>query len=177
MASNIARNTPALESHQLRRIQLSRSRLHRRPEVAFTVANAIACAEEMARRGYEIDSFAPRLSFFFSTHSDFFEEIAKYRAARRLWAKVMKGRFGARNPRSLILRFHVQTAGVSLTAQQPLNNITGWRTKPSRQCSAERSQSTRTPMTRPSASPLNFPRSRPCGHSRSSNKRPVSRRQ
>lgn len=92
-------------------------------EVAFTVANAIACAEEMARRGYEIDSFAPRLSFFFSTHSDFFEEIAKYRAARRLWAKVMKGRFGARNPRSLILRFHVQTAGVSLTAQQPLNNV------------------------------------------------------
>jgi methylmalonyl-CoA mutase N-terminal domain/subunit len=77
----------------------------------------------MIRRGYDIDSFAPRLSFFFSSHSDFFEEIAKYRAARRLWAKVMKSRFGAKNPRSLILRFHVQTAGVSLTAQQPLNNI------------------------------------------------------
>jgi methylmalonyl-CoA mutase N-terminal domain/subunit len=92
-------------------------------EVVFTMANAIACAEEMIRRGYDIDSFAPRLSFFFSSHSDLFEEIAKYRAARRLWAKVMKSRFGAKHPRSLILRFHVQTAGVSLTAQQPLNNV------------------------------------------------------
>jgi methylmalonyl-CoA mutase N-terminal domain/subunit len=71
----------------------------------------------------EVDSFAPRLSFFFNAHSDFFEEIAKYRAARRIWARTMKDRFGAKSPRSWMLRFHTQTAGVSLTAQQPLNNI------------------------------------------------------
>jgi methylmalonyl-CoA mutase N-terminal domain/subunit len=92
-------------------------------EVAFVMANAIACTEELLRRGLPLESFASRLSFFFSSHSDFFEEVAKYRAARRLWAKIMKKRFGAENPRDLMLRFHVQTAGVSLTAQQPLNNI------------------------------------------------------
>jgi methylmalonyl-CoA mutase N-terminal domain/subunit len=92
-------------------------------EVAFVIANAIACSEEMIRRGFDIDSFAPRLSFFFSAHNDFFEEIAKYRAARRIYYKIMKDRFGTTNPRSLMLRFHVQTAGVALTAQQPLNNI------------------------------------------------------
>ncbi len=73
--------------------------------------------------GLDVDSFAPRLSFFFNSHSDFFEEIAKFRAARRIWARVMKERFGARNPRSWMLRFHTQTAGVSLTAQQPYNNV------------------------------------------------------
>jgi len=93
-------------------------------EAAFTIANAVACAEEMIRRGFSVDQFAPRLSFFFSAHNDFFEEVCKYRAARRLWAKVVKERFGAKNARSMMLRFHVQTAGVSLTAQQPLNNIT-----------------------------------------------------
>lgn len=92
-------------------------------EVAFVLSNAIAYSEEMVRRGWQVDSFAPRLSFFFSAHNDFFEEIAKYRAARRLWYKIMKDRFKAENPRSYTLRFHVQTAGVSLTAQQPLNNI------------------------------------------------------
>jgi methylmalonyl-CoA mutase N-terminal domain/subunit len=92
-------------------------------EVAFVLSNAIAYTEEMIRRGWNVDSFAPRLSFFFSSHSDFFEEIAKYRAARRLWYKIMKERFKAQNPRSYTLRFHVQTAGVSLTAQQPINNI------------------------------------------------------
>jgi methylmalonyl-CoA mutase N-terminal domain/subunit len=92
-------------------------------EVAFVIANAIACSEELTRRGLEVDTFAPRLSFFLSAHSDFFEEIAKYRAARKVWYHIMKERFGARNPRSLALRFHVQTAGVALTAQQPLNNI------------------------------------------------------
>ena len=85
-------------------------------EVAFVIANAIACSEELMRRGLEVDRFAPRLSFFLSGHSDFFEEIAKYRAARRTWHKMMKKRFGAKNPRSLALRFHVQTAGVALTA-------------------------------------------------------------
>jgi len=92
-------------------------------EVAFVIANAVACSEELIRRGLAIDNFAPRLSFFLSAHSDFFEEIAKYRAARRIWFRIMKERFGAKNPRSLTLRFHVQTAGVALTAQQPLNNI------------------------------------------------------
>lgn len=92
-------------------------------EVAFVVANAIACSEELIRRGLDVDSFASRLSFFLSAHSDFFEEIAKYRAARKVWYHVMKERFEAKNPRSLAFRFHVQTAGVALTAQQPLNNI------------------------------------------------------
>ncbi|NIR14771.1 MAG: methylmalonyl-CoA mutase, partial [Desulfobacterales bacterium] len=92
-------------------------------EVAFVIANAVGCSEELIRRGLQVDDFAPRLSFFFSAHSDFFEEIAKYRAARRLWARLMKKRFKAKNPRSHSLRFHVQTSGVSLTAQQPLNNI------------------------------------------------------
>jgi methylmalonyl-CoA mutase N-terminal domain/subunit len=92
-------------------------------EVAFVIANAIGCSNELMSRGHDVDSFAPRLSFFFSAHSDFFEEIAKYRAARRIWARLMKDRFKAKDPRSLALRFHVQTSGVSLTAQQPLNNI------------------------------------------------------
>lgn len=92
-------------------------------EVAFVIANATACTEELIRRGLDVDSFAPRLSFFLSAHSDFFEEIAKYRAARKVWFRIMKKRFGAKNPRSLAFRFHVQTAGVALTAQQPLNNI------------------------------------------------------
>jgi methylmalonyl-CoA mutase N-terminal domain/subunit len=92
-------------------------------EIAFMIANAVACSEEMIRRGYAIDSFAPRLSFFLSAHNDFFEEIAKYRAARRIYCKIMKARFAPKDPRSLMFRFHVQTAGVALTAQQPLNNI------------------------------------------------------
>lgn len=92
-------------------------------EVAFVMSNAIACSEELLRRGHDIDSFAPRLSFFFSSHSDFFEEIAKYRAARRIWYRITNERFRAKDPRSMALRFHVQTSGVSLTAQQPLNNI------------------------------------------------------
>lgn len=92
-------------------------------EIAFCIAHAIACSEEMIRRGFDIDSFAPRLSFFHSAHNDFFEEIAKFRAARRVYCNIMKQRFGAKNPRSLMYRFHVQTAGVALTAQQPLNNV------------------------------------------------------
>lgn len=92
-------------------------------EVAFCIAHAIACSEEMLRRGFKIDSFANRLSFFMSAHNDFFEEIAKYRAARRVYYKVMKERFKPQDQRSLMYRFHVQTAGVALTAQQPLNNV------------------------------------------------------
>ncbi|MFL5734029.1 MAG: methylmalonyl-CoA mutase [Chloroflexia bacterium] len=93
-------------------------------EVAFTLANAIAYVEEVLRRGADIDSFAPRLAFFFNAHSDFFEEVAKFRAARRLWARLVSERFGARSPHSQMLRFHTQTAGSTLTAQQPVNNVT-----------------------------------------------------
>jgi methylmalonyl-CoA mutase N-terminal domain/subunit len=92
-------------------------------ELAFTFGNAIAYVQAAIDRGLDIDSFAPRLSFFFNAHNDFLEEIAKFRAARRMWAKIAKDRFGAKNPRSLALRFHAQTAGSSLTAQQPDNNV------------------------------------------------------
>ena len=92
-------------------------------ELAFTLADGFAYVEHAMAAGLDIDSFAPRLSFFFNSHLDFFEEIAKYRAARRIWAKRMKNKYGANNPRSWKLRFHAQTAGCSLTAQQPENNI------------------------------------------------------
>jgi methylmalonyl-CoA mutase N-terminal domain/subunit len=92
-------------------------------EIAFTIANAIAYIEAALKAGLELDSFAPRLSFFFSSDNDFIEEIAKFRAARRLYAHVMRDRFGARNPRSMMLRFHAQTAGSSLTAQQTDVNL------------------------------------------------------
>src|SRR5580693_8804840 len=92
-------------------------------EVAFTLADAIAYVQAALDAGLPVDDFAPQLSFFFNAHSDLLEEIAKYRAARRLWARIMRERFAARDPRSLLLRFHAQTAGSSLTAQQPENNI------------------------------------------------------
>jgi methylmalonyl-CoA mutase, N-terminal domain len=92
-------------------------------EIAFTLANAIAYVEAALHVGLEIDSFAGRISFFFNVHNDFLEEIAKFRAVRRLWATIMKSRFGARNERSLMLRFHAQTAGSTLTAQQPDVNV------------------------------------------------------
>ena len=92
-------------------------------ELAFTLADGIAYVEAAMERGLDVDEFAPRLSFFFDSHIDFFEEIAKFRAARRMWAKIMRERFMAKNPRSWMLRFHTQTAGCSLTAQQPYNNI------------------------------------------------------
>ena len=92
-------------------------------ELAFTLRDGIEYIEYGIRVGLDVDEFAPRLSFFFNAHNDFFEEIAKYRAARRIWHRVMTERFGAKNPRSWQLRFHAQTAGVSLTVQQPINNI------------------------------------------------------
>ncbi|MDY6969589.1 MAG: methylmalonyl-CoA mutase family protein [Spirochaetota bacterium] len=92
-------------------------------EVAFTLANGIAYVEAALKAGLDIDTFGPRLSFFFNSHLDFFEEVAKFRAARRLWARLMKDRFGAKNPKSMQMRFHTQTAGCTLTAQQPKNNI------------------------------------------------------
>jgi methylmalonyl-CoA mutase N-terminal domain/subunit len=92
-------------------------------EVAFTLGNGIAYVEAAIRAGLDVDKFAPRLSFFFNAHSNFLEEVAKFRAARRMWAKIMRGKFKAKNPKSWMLRFHTQTAGSTLTAQQPENNI------------------------------------------------------
>jgi methylmalonyl-CoA mutase N-terminal domain/subunit len=92
-------------------------------EVAFTLANAVAYVEAARAAGLAVDDFAPQLSFFFNAHNDLIEEVAKFRAARRLWARLMRERFGARDARSQMLRFHVQTAGSMLTAQQPENNI------------------------------------------------------
>jgi methylmalonyl-CoA mutase N-terminal domain/subunit len=93
-------------------------------ELAFTIADGMAYVEDSIARGLRVDDFAPRLSFFFNSHSDFFEEIAKFRASRRIWHKLMTERYGAENERSAWMRFHTQTAGVSLTSQQPLNNLT-----------------------------------------------------
>jgi methylmalonyl-CoA mutase N-terminal domain/subunit len=92
-------------------------------EIAFTISDAIAYVEAAIAAGLAVDEFAPRLSFFFASHMDFFEEIAKFRAARSMWARLIRDRFGARDPRSWTLRFHTQTGGVTLTAQQPLNNV------------------------------------------------------
>ena len=92
-------------------------------ELAFTLKDGLTYVEQAVARGLDVDDFAPRLSFFFNAHIDFFEEIAKYRAARRIWARELRETFGARKPESWRMRFHTQTAGVSLTAQQPLNNI------------------------------------------------------
>jgi methylmalonyl-CoA mutase, N-terminal domain len=92
-------------------------------ELAFTLKDGLTYVEQAVERGLDVDDFAPRLSFFFNAQIDFFEEIAKYRAARRIWARELRETFGAKNPRSWLMRFHAQTAGVSLTAQQPLNNV------------------------------------------------------
>ncbi len=92
-------------------------------ELAFTLKDGLTYVEQAIERGIDVDAFAPRLSFFFNAQIDFFEEIAKYRAARRIWARELRDTYGAKNQRSWLMRFHTQTAGVSLTAQQPLNNI------------------------------------------------------
>jgi methylmalonyl-CoA mutase N-terminal domain/subunit len=92
-------------------------------EIAFTLANGVAYVEAALAAGLALDDFAPRLSFFFNAHNNLFEEVAKYRAARRLWATIMRERFGSTDPRSQMLRFHTQTGGSTLTAQQPVNNV------------------------------------------------------
>src|SRR5262249_3832567 len=92
-------------------------------EVAFTLSNGIAYVTAARDAGLEVDAFAPQLSFFFNAHNNLLEEVAKFRAARRLWARIMTSRFGAKDPRSAMLRFHAQTAGSTLTAQQPQNNV------------------------------------------------------
>src|SRR3712207_8854194 len=88
-----------------------------------TLANGIAYVQAALDAGLAVDDFAPRLAFFFNGHNNVFQEVAKFRAARRMWARIMKERFGAENPKSMMLRFHTQTGGVTLTAQQPINNI------------------------------------------------------
>ena len=118
-AENVPRwNTISVSGYHMREAGATATQ-----ELAFTFANAIAYVQAAIDAGLAVDDFAPRVSFFFVAQNNLFEEVAKYRAARRMWAKIMKERFGAQNPRSMMLRFHTQTAGVSLTAQQPDNNV------------------------------------------------------
>jgi len=118
-----AKNMPQWNSISISGYHMREAGCTAAQEVAFTLADGITYVEAARNAGLEIDDFAPRLSFFFSAHQDFLEEVAKYRAARRLWARIMREKFKAKNPRSWMLRYHVQTAGCSLTAQQPLLNI------------------------------------------------------
>ena len=118
-AENVPRwNTISISGYHMREAGATASQ-----ELAFTFANAIAYVQAAVDAGLPVDDFAPRLSFFFVAQNNLFEEVAKFRAARRLWANIMRDRFGARDPRSMMLRFHTQTAGVTLTAQQPDNNV------------------------------------------------------
>src|SRR5262249_40801407 len=112
------RNTVSISGYHIREAGATAAQ-----ELAFTLADGVGYVESCLERGLDVDEFAPRLSFFFDVHNDFFEEIAKFRAARRLWARLMKERFGAKKAESMKLRTHAQTAGVSLTAQQPHNNV------------------------------------------------------
>ena len=118
-AENVPRwNTISISGYHMREAGATATQ-----ELAFTFANAIAYVQAAVDAGLKVDDFAPRLSFFFVAQNNLFEEVAKFRAARRLWARIMKDRFGAKDPRSMMLRFHTQTAGVTLTAQQPDNNV------------------------------------------------------
>ena len=118
-----ARNIPNWNSISISGYHMREAGCTAVQEVAFTIADGIEYVETALKAGLEVDDFGPQLSFFFSAHQDFFEEVAKFRAARRLWARIMKERFGAKNPRSWMMRYHVQTAGCSLTAQQPFLNV------------------------------------------------------
>jgi methylmalonyl-CoA mutase N-terminal domain/subunit len=118
-----AKHTPKFNSISISGYHIREAGSTAIQELAFTLRDGIEYVEWGIKRGLDVDDFVPRLSFFFNAHNDFFEEIAKYRAARRIWQKTMKERFGAKNPRSWALRFHTQTAGCSLTAQQPYNNV------------------------------------------------------
>jgi len=118
-----SQNTPRFNTISISGYHIREAGSTAAQEIAFTLANAIAYVEAALSKGLSVDTFAPRLSFFFNAHIDLFEEVAKFRAARRLWAKIMKERFDAQNSKSMLLRFHTQTAGCSLTAQQPENNI------------------------------------------------------
>ncbi len=118
-----AKNTPKFNPISISGYHIREAGSTAIQELAFTLRDGVEYVDWGVRRGMDVDEFAPRLSFFFNAHNDFFEEIAKYRAARRIWQKTMTERFGAKNPRSWALRFHTQTAGCSLTAQQPYNNV------------------------------------------------------
>ncbi|HMS03237.1 MAG TPA: methylmalonyl-CoA mutase family protein, partial [Gemmatimonadaceae bacterium] len=116
-------NTPAWNTISISGYHIREAGATAAQELAFTLADGFTYVERGIERGLDVDDFAPRLSFFWDIHNDFFEEIAKLRAARRIWARHLRDRYGAKNPRSLVMRFHSQTAGVTLTAQQPMNNV------------------------------------------------------
>ncbi len=138
-------------------------------EVAFTLANGIAYVEAALAAGLDVNRFGPRLSFFFNAHNDLMEEVAKFRAARSLWAHIMRDRFGATEPRAMALRFHAQTGGSTLTAQQPHNNVVRVAAAGARRRrSAAPSRSTPTASTRRWPCPPRSRRSWPCARSRSS---------
>lgn len=118
-----AKNTPQWNTISISGYHIREAGSTAAQEIAFTLANGITYVEAALKAGLNVDDFAPRLSFFFNVHNDFFEEIAKFRAARKMWAEIMKHRFNAKNEKSMMLRFHTQTAGSTLTAQQPENNI------------------------------------------------------
>jgi methylmalonyl-CoA mutase N-terminal domain/subunit len=118
-----ARHTPQWNTISISGYHIREAGATAAQELAFTLANGFTYVERGLARGLDVDDFAPRLSFFWDIHNDFFEEIAKLRAARRIWARHMKDRYGAKHPRSWMMRFHSQTAGVTLTAQQPLTNV------------------------------------------------------
>ncbi len=123
LCSYCARNMPEWNSISISGYHMREAGATAIQEAAFTLANGIAYVQAMVDKGMEVDSFAPRFSFFFAVYTNLLEEVAKFRAARRIWAKIMKERFGAQNQRSMMLRWHVQTDGFTLTEQQPLNNI------------------------------------------------------
>jgi len=123
LCSYCAQNMPEWNSISISGYHMREAGATAIQEAAFTLANGIAYVQAMVEKGMKVDSFAPRFSFFFAAYTNLLEEIAKFRAARRIWAKIMKERFGAQNPRSMMLRYHVQTDGFTLTEQQPLNNI------------------------------------------------------
>ncbi|MFH1382512.1 MAG: methylmalonyl-CoA mutase family protein [Chloroflexota bacterium] len=122
LCSYCARHLPKWNSISISGYHMREAGCTATQEAAFTIANGIAYVQAMIDRGMEVDSFAPRFSFFFGAYTNLFEEVAKFRAMRRIWAKIMTDRFGAKNPRSLTMRYHVQTDGFTLTEQQPLNN-------------------------------------------------------
>jgi methylmalonyl-CoA mutase N-terminal domain/subunit len=123
LCSYCARNLPQWNSISISGYHMREAGATAAQEAGFTLANAVTYVEAMIRKGMDVDSFAPRFSFFFAAYTNVLEEVAKFRALRRMWARIMKERFGAKNPRSLMLRYHVQTDGFTLTEQQPLNNI------------------------------------------------------
>jgi len=123
LCSYCAQNMPSWNSISISGYHMREAGATAVQEAAFTLANGIAYVQAMIDKGMEVDSFAPRFSFFFAAYTNLLEEVAKFRATRRMWAKIMRERFGAKNPRSMMLRYHVQTDGFTLTEQQPLNNI------------------------------------------------------